>query len=156
MKRFSKKILSILPLVTLVVIGVLVSRYAFAAPSIDFPLGFADFSSQDLKVTTANIVRIVVGFIGIIFLLLVLYGGFIWMTSHGEPDKINRAKKIIFSATIGLLITLSAYSIAGFIVTSLQQATGGGPGGPGPGPGPGAIVCPYPGPGIVKICSVAG
>src|SRR3989344_4880481 len=47
-------------------------------------------------------------------------------------------------------------SFADFIVKSLQQATGGGPGGPGPGPGPGAIVCPYPGPGIVKICSVAG
>src|SRR3989344_9114848 len=156
MKRISNILRSILPLAVLVIGGVLIAHIVFAAPSIEFPTSFADFSSQDLKVTIANIVRIVVGFIGIIFLLLVLYGGFVWMTSQGEPDKINRAKKIIFSATIGLLITLSAYSIAGFIVTSLQQATGGGPGGPGPGPGPGAIVCPYPGPGIVKICSVAG
>src|SRR3989344_8291353 len=106
MKRISNILRSILPLAVLVIGGVLIAHIVFAAPSIEFPTSFADFSSQDLKVTIANIVRIVIGFIGIIFLLLVLYGGFIWVTSPGGPGKIKRAQKIIFFSPTRLLITL--------------------------------------------------
>src|SRR3989344_3850517 len=103
---------------------------ALAQVSLGLPTQFAGFSSQDLKTTIENIVRIVLGFIGIIFLLLLLYAGVIWMTSGGEEDKINRAKKIIAAAVIGLLVTLSAYAIASFIVNSLGGAVSPGPGGP--------------------------
>ncbi len=113
---------------------------ALAQVSVDLPTSFAGFSSQDLKLTIANIVRIVLGFIGILFLLLVLYGGLVWMTSQGQPDKINRAKKIIASAVIGLLIVLSAYSIAGFIVGSLQGAVSPTPPGPPAVCGDGAVT----------------
>ncbi|MBI4090591.1 MAG: IPT/TIG domain-containing protein [Candidatus Komeilibacteria bacterium] len=151
---------SVLPgIILAAVFGIgLVAAVAHAqGVSIDFPTSFAGFSSQDIKVTIANIVRIILGFLGILFLLLILAGGFIWMTSQGEPDKINRAKKIIASAVIGLLITLSAYAISSFIVQSLQQAVSTGGGGPGGCVPPGCTPipnCPPPAPGVVKVCSV--
>ena len=137
------------------VIALFFATVAFAQISIDLPTNFAGFSSQDLRTTIENIVRIILGFIGFIFLLLILYGAFMWMTSGGLQDRVNRAKKILASAVIGLVITLMAYSISGFVITTLQQAVGGGgtTGGPPPPPLPG---CLNPGPGIVKICGMTG
>lgn len=125
-----------------------------AQVSLDLPGSFAGFSSQDLKTTIQNIVRIVLGFIGVIFLLLILFAGFRWMTSRGDEKQIMQAKKILVSAVIGLIITLGAYAIAGFIIRSFTGATGpgGGAGGPGSGPGgfgfalgSGALESHYPG-----------
>jgi hypothetical protein len=127
-------------------------RPVFAQVSIDFPSSFAGFSSQDLKTTIENIVRIVLGFIGFIFLLLLLYAGFIWMTSGGDEKKITRAKKMIVSAVIGLLVTLSSYAIASFIVQRLVGVVNNGPVGGATGPGgfgfalgSGALESHYPG-----------
>lgn len=104
---------------------------AQAQVSIDVPGNFAGLSSQDLKQTIENIVQIILGFLGVVFILLLLYGGWTWMTSAAEPDKINKAKKIIISAVVGLLLILTSYAIALFIINSLMRATGPGAGGPG-------------------------
>src|SRR3989344_307274 len=92
------------------------------AASIDFPTSFAGLSSQDIKTTIGNIIQIVLGFLGILTVLIILYGGFQWMTSGGNEDKISGAKKLISSGVIGLVIILAAYAIAGFIVNSLATA----------------------------------
>ncbi|MFA5854496.1 MAG: Ig-like domain-containing protein [Patescibacteria group bacterium] len=88
----------------------------------------------DIRVTIARIIRAFFGFLGTIALLLILYAGFIWMTAAGEPEKVDRAKKILTSAVIGLVIMLSAFAITSFVISRLL-AEGGGPGGGGPGSG---------------------
>lgn len=108
----------------------------------------------DIRTIIANVIRIALGLVGIVMLVLVLYGGWMYMTAQGVAEKIDKAKKIIISAIIGLVIALSAFAIASFIIRSLLGATTGGPGGPigpgGPGPGgigPGGIFgCPDPDP----------
>ena len=143
----------------LLVVGFfVVPQIAFGAPSIDFPTSFADFSSQDLKTIIENIVRIVLGFVGIIFILILLYGGIIWMTSGGNEQKIAQAKKIIMSAVIGLILTLSAYAIARLIIRSIEgignpptSTSGGPPGGFGIALGAGALESHYPGRNAVGV-----
>src|SRR3989344_1899338 len=98
-----------------------VSR-AHAQVSIDFPTNFAGFSSQDLKTTIQNIVRIILGFLGILTVIIILYGGFIWMTSFGEEDKIDQAKKLISAGVVGLVVVLATYAISSFVVNSLAGA----------------------------------
>lgn len=98
-----------------------VSR-AHAQVSIDFPSSFAGFSSQDIKDTIANIVRIILGFLGIVTIIIILYGGFIWMSSFGEEDKIDQAKKLISAGVIGLVIVLAAYALSSFVISSLTTA----------------------------------
>ena len=93
-----------------------------AAPSIEFPTSFADFSTQDVKATIQNIVRIIVGFLGIIVIIIILAGGFKWLTSGGNEDKIAEAKKLISAGVVGLVVVLAAYAIANFVVNSLQGA----------------------------------
>lgn len=84
----------------------------------------AGLGNQDIRVTIGLIIRTVLGFLGIIALLLVLYGGFLWMTAGGNEDQIGKAKKIFINAGIGLLIILSAFSITQFVLSRLQDATG--------------------------------
>lgn len=80
--------------------------------------------AQDPRVTAAKIISVALGFLGIIAIGLVLYGGWLWLTSGGEASKIERAKKLLISAGIGLIIILSAWGIVTFILSALLNATG--------------------------------
>lgn len=60
--------------------------------------------------------------LGIIFLVLIIYGGFLWMTSGGNEAKVLKAKKVLTQATIGLIIIVSAYSITYFVIYALEGA----------------------------------
>ena len=77
---------------------------------------------NDLKVSIVNVIRYILGFLGIAAVIIILYGGFLWMTSGGDPNKIDKAKKTLISAVIGLIIILSAFIIASFVINSLQVA----------------------------------
>lgn len=100
--------------------------------------------TQDVRVTVAIIIRDFMGLLGIIAVVLVLYGGFLWMTAGGEEEKIDKAKKTIVAAVIGLAIVLSAVAIAQFALNALGSATGlengGGFGGAGGGGGGGLAI----------------
>ena len=51
-------------------------------------------------------------FLGIVFFLLIIYGGFLWMTSAGNENKVDKAKKILIASIIGLAIILLGQVIA--------------------------------------------
>jgi len=96
----------------------------------------AGLGTANIFVTITSIIQIFIGLLGIIALGLVLYGGFLWMTSAGNEEKISRAKKILTNAVIGLIIILSAFAIVSFILNKLVEATTQGPSGP---PGQGGL-----------------
>ena len=81
--------------------------------------------STDPRVVAAKIIQIFLGFLGIIALLLILYAGFLWMTSGGDDQKISQAKKILTNVAIGLAIILLSFAIVTFILNSLLGATTG-------------------------------
>ncbi len=85
----------------------------------------------DIRVTIAKIIRVAMGLLGIIAVVIILIGGFTWMTAGGNEEKVGEAKKWIFSGIIGLAIILSAYAIATFVISQLVTATTGGGGGGG-------------------------
>ncbi len=70
-----------------------------------------------------GIIKIALGFLGIVFFFLVLYAGFIWMTSMGSSEKVEQAKGIIEGAAIGLILVIAAYAIATFVFTSLESGS---------------------------------
>ncbi|MBI4090450.1 MAG: hypothetical protein HY422_00325 [Candidatus Komeilibacteria bacterium] len=90
--------------------------------SIDFPTSFAGFSSQDLKTTIENIVRIIIGFLGILVIVAIVFGGFKMMVSRGDADEVGKGRQIVIAGAIGLLIVLAAYAISGFVINSLTEA----------------------------------
>ncbi len=60
-------------------------------------------------------------FLGILAVLVILYGGFKWMTAGGDDDKVGEAKKLIINGIIGLIIILSAYAIATFVFNEVKN-----------------------------------
>ncbi|HLD60532.1 MAG TPA: pilin [Patescibacteria group bacterium] len=78
---------------------------------------------SDLQVTIARIIRVAMGLLGIVAVVIVLIGGFTWMTAGGNDEKVGEAKKWIFAGVIGLAIILSAYAIANFVIQNLVTAT---------------------------------
>ena len=79
-------------------------------------------SDEDLTTTLGELINIALSLLGIIFLMLTLYAGFIWMTAQGDAGKTKKAQDILRTAVVGLVILLSAYAISTFIITQVQSA----------------------------------
>jgi hypothetical protein len=86
-------------------------------------VGSAGLGSQDIRTTIGAIINVALSFIGVIVLCIILYGGFLWMTAGGNEEKVGEAKKWIYGGIIGLVIILSSYAIAQFVINSLVTAT---------------------------------
>lgn len=80
-------------------------------------------ANQDLKVTVARLINVAMGLLGIVAVVIILIGGFKWMTSGGDEEKAGDARKLIFAGVIGLAIILSAFAIAKFVIDALLTAT---------------------------------
>ena len=57
-------------------------------------------------------------------MIIILYGGFVWLTAQGEEEKITKAKAILRNALIGLVIILVSWGIARYIINLLLDITG--------------------------------
>ncbi|MFA6369722.1 MAG: hypothetical protein WCX09_01955, partial [Patescibacteria group bacterium] len=69
--------------------------------------------------TAVKVINVFLGVLGVIALGLILWGGFIWMTAAGSQEKIDQAKKILKNSIIGLIIILSSWGIAYFVLGRL-------------------------------------
>jgi len=105
---------------------------AFAQPQYDLltptQLGIeygaaTGLGTTDVRQTVAQIIRVAMGLLGIVAVVIILIGGFKWMTAGGNEEQVGDAKKWIFSGVIGLAIILSAYALASFIINQLVTAT---------------------------------
>jgi hypothetical protein len=78
--------------------------------------------AADPKIVAVNIIHIVLGFLGLLAVIMILIGGFKWMTAAGNEDSIAEAKKILIAAIIGLVIILASWAITSFVITQFLGA----------------------------------
>jgi hypothetical protein len=78
---------------------------------------------KDVQVLAITIIKTALLFLGVIFLGLLLFAGFKWMTSGGNETKVKEAMGQIKAAVIGLLIVLAAWGITTYIVSLLICVT---------------------------------
>ncbi len=88
--------------------------------------GHVGLGNDDPRNIAANIINIVLGFLGILSLLLIIYAGFKWMTAAGNEEQVTTSKKLLISAAIGLVIILSSYALAAFILDAVFRSTTSG------------------------------
>jgi hypothetical protein len=122
MFKSAKKILIFLGSLTAIFI---IAHFALAqTPDLGTAYGAATgLAATDPRIIIGNVIRIILGLLGVVAIGLIIYGGFLWMTASGNEEQIEKAKKVLISALIGLVIILSAFAIATFIINSLVQAT---------------------------------
>ena len=79
--------------------------------------------TRDLRGSIAGIINLVLGFLGVLTTIIILIGGFKWMTSQGSSDKVDEAKKMIGAGVVGLVVILAAYAISRFVLAEVYEAT---------------------------------
>lgn len=89
-------------------------------------IGLASAGDEDIRDTAVDILKYLLTFLAIIAVAMILYGGFIWMTAGGNEDRVAKAKKIISSGVIGLIVILAAFAIVMFVAEIAQNAINGG------------------------------
>ncbi len=103
---------------------------------LDRVTGVASDSSYDTAIGEDSlgfiISKVINGFLsilGVIFLALMIYGGFLWMTAQGSDEQVTKAKGLIRNAIIGMIIVVAAYAITYFVLDAVLKEGGGGGGG---------------------------
>lgn len=80
-----------------------------------------NMGSPEDKIT--SIIGTILSFVGVAFLILMIYGGILWMTSQGNDTQIKKAKGILINGIIGLIIVVLAYAITAYIGNTLTGST---------------------------------
>lgn len=81
-------------------------------------------ATNDLPTLIGNGIAVLLSILGIIFVVLVVYAGFLYLTSAGEGGKVEKAKKLLSQSVIGLIIIIASYAISAFVIDALVEVAG--------------------------------
>ncbi|MBI4449818.1 hypothetical protein HY634_02060 [Candidatus Uhrbacteria bacterium] len=76
---------------------------------------------SDIPSIIGNVLRAGFGILGSIALLMFIYGGFVWLTSGGNPEKITTGKNTMVWAVLGIAIIFASYAIVTFVIDALAK-----------------------------------
>lgn len=68
-----------------------------------------------------NVIGTALSMISVIFFILMVYGGFLWMTAHGDDAMVKKAQDTITAAVIGIVIILASYAITSYVTKSVES-----------------------------------
>jgi len=80
-------------------------------------------NDKDPREIAVQLINVSISFLSILFVILILHAGFMFMISGGDKEKTDKAKRAILNAIIGLALVLSAWSITTFALSALINAT---------------------------------
>jgi len=82
--------------------------------------------TESIATIIGQVIYAILGFLGVVFIVLLIYGGFLRMTAQGDPNKIKQSMGIITSAVVGVIIILASYTITAFVLSSIGASVGEG------------------------------
>lgn len=115
------QLIRIFSILFLVIVCFSVTGEALALGGLDTTAKGAGYVEKDLLKIGGNAVNIILSFVGVLFLIMMIVGGFMWMTSSGnpgtpeKPGRTMKAQRLITAGVIGLVIVLSAYAITAWL-----------------------------------------
>lgn len=80
-------------------------------------------TNTDVRLIIIRVVQFLLGFLGLLAIIIVLYGGYLWMTAAGNEQRVEEAQQVLRRAIIGAVIILASYSITQFIIFRLSLET---------------------------------
>lgn len=85
----------------------------------DVAINKGPFQEANLLDVVGAVVGVALGLVGTVFLILMIYAGYNWMTAQGEEEKVTKAKAIIIQSIIGIIIVVGAYAAWRFVFSRL-------------------------------------
>ncbi|MCD6109399.1 hypothetical protein J7J83_01410 [bacterium] len=80
----------------------------------------------DIRALVLNIVSFVLGFLGLIAVIMIIYGGITYVTAAGNQEKVDSAKKIIMYAIVGIIIVLISFALVNTVINGAAVGTDAG------------------------------
>ena len=87
--------------------------------SLKNPLG----SNTDPRDIIGNVIKAILGIVGSLALLSFIFGGFLWVTSAGNEEKIKKGKDIILWSSLGLAIIFLSYAMVNFVIKAITSGS---------------------------------
>ncbi|MFA6194566.1 MAG: hypothetical protein WC719_02355 [Patescibacteria group bacterium] len=81
----------------------------------------ANPSDNFLATKVGQIISVALSFVGVLFFILMIYAGILWMTASGNEQQISKAKGLLINAIIGIIVVFSAYALTAFLGNNLLQ-----------------------------------
>ena len=124
----SKKLLSlavVLGLISVLVLPVMASAQSsgFLTGGLESFASETELPTSNLQATVARILNAALGLLGLVAVVIILIGGFKWMTAMGNEENVKKARQLIIQGVIGLIIIVLAFSIAQFVLGAISSAT---------------------------------
>ena len=94
-------------------------KNAFNAPLKNAAAGAGYNETATTEGVASLIISTILSFLGVIFLVLAIYGGYIWMIARGNEQEVEKAKSIVQNSVIGLIIVVGAYAISWYVINVL-------------------------------------
>lgn len=98
------------------------SASSFSIESVGSSIGLGN---ADLRTVIVNVIRWVLGFVTLVAVGYMIYGGYFWLTAAGNEQRVEKAKQVILQAAIGLVIMLMAWAIVLFVARTTGDLTNG-------------------------------
>jgi hypothetical protein len=86
--------------------------------TLENPLGKVDTPQKLI----GQIINSILGLVGSIALLMFIWGGFQWMTAAGSSDKVEKGKKTLMWAALGMIVIFSSYALVSYLIKSVIGA----------------------------------
>lgn len=110
----------------LVAVGMSALGWMAASPvmaQVNTNITISGYGTNDPEEIVINLINWVLGILALIAVVLILFGGFKWMTAAGNPSKVEEAQKLLIAAIIGMVIVMAAWGISLYAVSVLADVT---------------------------------
>ena len=87
--------------------------------------GGTDVKGDALPTIVGGIINTAIGVMGVLLLVYVIYGGYLWMTAQGEKDKVDKARGVITNAIIGMIIISLSFAISSYVIEKVNCSVSG-------------------------------
>ena len=78
-------------------------------------------TTTSISTVVGRTIGVILGLSGIVFLCLMVYAGILYLTANGEEAGVKKAKQLITSAIIGIIIVMASYAITAYVVAALTS-----------------------------------
>lgn len=75
--------------------------------------------ASDVSSVSNIVVTMIFSLVGTVFFMLMIYAGIVWIQSAGREAEITRAKNMMITAVIGIIVVMASYAITNFALSKL-------------------------------------
>lgn len=87
----------------------------------------SDATTDDLLDTIRGIINVVLGLLGVVAVVVIIYGGFTFTASQGDAGRVMKGRNTILWGVVGLVVALASFAIVNFVLDSVTKKTNDNP-----------------------------